>query len=86
MARTADINRKTQETEVALTLALDGEGRVEVDTGIGFFNHMLTHIGHHSLFDMVVRAQGDVHVDFHHTVEDVGIVLGKAMMQAVTSL
>ncbi|MGQ0633199.1 MAG: imidazoleglycerol-phosphate dehydratase HisB [Planctomycetaceae bacterium] len=83
MARTATINRKTAETDVALTLNLDGSGASEISTGVGFFDHMLTLFAKHGLFDLTVAAKGDLHVDFHHTVEDVGICLGKAFAQAL---
>ena len=76
--RTAQQSRTTKETEVSLTLDLDGEGRTTVGTGIGFLDHMLDLLGKHALFDLDVRASGDAHVDAHHTVEDVGICLGKA--------
>lgn len=81
--RTADITRTTRETHITLSLALDGSGQVLADTGVGFLDHMLTHVGHHGLFDLSVCARGDVHVDFHHTVEDIGIALGQALAQAV---
>ena len=83
MARTAKIARKNKETNIELDLALDGEGRCDISTGIGFFDHMLNHVGRHGLFDLRVRAQGDLHIDGHHTVEDVGICLGKALLEAV---
>ena len=83
MPRTATINRKTAETEIQLTLNLDGGGAAQIATGIGFFDHMLTLLAKHALFDLTVSAQGDLDVDFHHTVEDVGICLGKALAQAV---
>jgi imidazoleglycerol-phosphate dehydratase len=83
MPRTATINRKTAETEIQLTLNLDGGGAAQIATGIGFFDHMLTLLAKHALFDLSVSAQGDLAVDFHHTVEDVGICLGKALAQAV---
>lgn len=83
MSRTAQINRKTAETDIALALDLDGTGTVEVSTGVGFFDHMLTHIGKHALFDLTVQCRGDLHIDAHHTVEDVGICLGKALAQAL---
>lgn len=81
--RRATIQRATQETQIELTLHLDGTGQVHVGTGIGFFDHMLHHIGRHGLFDLDIRAKGDLHVDDHHTVEDVGICLGEAIAQAV---
>ena len=81
--RKAKIERKTTETQIALDLNIDGSGRYEVDTGIGFFNHMLELFTRHSGVDLTVKATGDVDVDFHHTVEDVGICLGKAIHEAV---
>jgi imidazoleglycerol-phosphate dehydratase len=83
MPRTAQINRKTAETEIAFSLNLDGTGKVEVATGVGFFDHMLTHIGKHGLFDLTVQCRGDLHIDAHHTIEDVGICFGKALVQAL---
>ncbi|NHM15455.1 imidazoleglycerol-phosphate dehydratase HisB [Eggerthellaceae bacterium zg-887] len=80
--RRATIRRTTNETDIEITLDLDGRGVVDVDTGIGFFDHMLSAFGRHGLFDLTVRATGDVHVDGHHTVEDTGIVLGQAFLQA----
>jgi len=81
--RKARITRDTKETRIEVEVALDGEGRAEVDTGIGFFDHMLTHLARHSLLNLKVKATGDLHVDPHHTVEDVGICLGKALQEAV---
>ncbi len=81
--RSAVVERKTNETQVALTLELDGSGRAEVDTGIGFLDHMLTLFASHGLFNLTVRARGDLHVDDHHTAEDVMICLGKAFDQAL---
>ncbi len=83
MSRTATINRKTAETDIQLTLELDGAGNAQIDTGIGFFDHMLTLLARHGLFDLEIHAAGDLHVDQHHTVEDVGICLGKALAAAV---
>jgi imidazoleglycerol-phosphate dehydratase len=83
MARTAQIRRETGETKIDLTLDLDGAGRSTVDTGVGFFDHMLTLLARHSLIDLTVKAEGDLHVDAHHTVEDVGICYGKALAQAL---
>jgi imidazoleglycerol-phosphate dehydratase len=83
MARTAQIRRETGETKIDLALDLDGAGRATVDTGVGFFDHMLTLLARHSLIDLTVKAQGDLHVDAHHTVEDVGICYGKALAQAL---
>jgi imidazoleglycerol-phosphate dehydratase len=82
-ARTAAIPRRTGETDITLTLDLDGAGKAEVATGVGFFDHMLTLLARHSLIDLSVQATGDLHVDAHHTVEDVGICFGKALVQAV---
>lgn len=83
MSRTARIERVTQESSVLVELDLDGNGNTEVSTGIGFFDHMLTSLGKHAAFNLVVRAIGDVEVDAHHTVEDVAIVLGKALREAL---
>jgi imidazoleglycerol-phosphate dehydratase len=83
MARTARIQRETGETRIDLTLDLDGSGRAQLQTGVGFFDHMLTLLARHSLIDLTVDAQGDLHVDPHHTVEDVGICFGKALAQAL---
>lgn len=81
--RTATIRRETAETTIDLTLALDGTGKATVATGVGFFDHMLTHIAKHGLFDLTVNCKGDLHIDAHHTVEDVGICFGKALVQAL---
>lgn len=81
--RTAEIKRKTKETDIELFIKLDGEGKVSVDTGIGFFDHMLTAFGVHSGIDLEVNCTGDLNVDAHHTVEDVGIVLGQAFAKAL---
>ena len=83
MPRTAAITRKTAETDINLPLNLDGTGKAEVSTGVGFFDHMLTHLGKHGLFDLTVTCKGDLHIDAHHTVEDVGICFGKALVQAL---
>jgi imidazoleglycerol-phosphate dehydratase len=83
MPRTATIHRQTAETTIELTLDLDGSGQANISTGIGFFDHMLTLLAKHSLFDLTVKAVGDIHVDHHHTVEDTGICLGKALAQAL---
>jgi imidazoleglycerol-phosphate dehydratase len=83
MPRTAHIHRKTAETDIDLMLDLDGSGQCQVETGVGFFDHMLTHVARHGLFDLTVHARGDLHVDAHHTVEDVGLCLGKALAEAV---
>lgn len=81
--RTAEINRKTGETDIQLTLALDGTGKSTVNTGVGFLDHMLTLFARHGRFDLKIKAKGDVQVDDHHTVEDIGIALGKAFAQAL---
>ncbi len=83
MSRTARIERVTKESSVLVELDLDGTGTTEVTTGIAFFDHMLTSLGKHGAFDLVVRATGDVEVDAHHTVEDVAIVLGQALREAL---
>jgi imidazoleglycerol-phosphate dehydratase len=81
--RCASISRATKETRIELSLVLDGAGRVVADTGVGFFDHMLDHIGRHGLFDLAVKAEGDLQVDDHHTVEDVGICLGQAIAESI---
>ncbi len=81
--RKAEIVRETAETTISLELTVDGRGDCEIATGVGFFDHMLTHIAKHGYFDLKVRAEGDLEVDAHHTVEDVGIVLGQALREAV---
>ncbi len=83
MARTARIERKTQETDIRLELSLDGGGQSQINTGIGFFDHMLTLLAKHAAIDLTVEARGDLHVDQHHTVEDVGIAFGQALRQAL---
>jgi imidazoleglycerol-phosphate dehydratase len=83
MARTARIRRETGETRIELSLDLDGGGRADVATGVGFFDHMLTLLAKHSAIDLSVAAQGDLHVDAHHTVEDVGICFGQGLAQAL---
>jgi imidazoleglycerol-phosphate dehydratase len=83
MDRGAVIARKTNETDIKLELVIDGEGQPIIDTGIGFFDHMLTLFTRHGLFDMTVKANGDLNVDAHHTVEDTGIVLGQAIKEAL---
>ena len=82
-SRKSDISRKTSETNIQISLDLDGSGESNISTGIGFFDHMLTHIARHGLFNLKVKADGDLQIDDHHTVEDVGIVLGMAMKQAL---
>jgi imidazoleglycerol-phosphate dehydratase len=83
MSRTATVSRRTAETQIELQLDLDGSGSANVDTGVGFLNHMLTLLAKHGLFDLTVKAVGDLEVDDHHTVEDVGICLGKALVDAL---
>jgi imidazoleglycerol-phosphate dehydratase len=81
--RTADILRETKETHIHVQIDLDGTGKAQVSTGIGFFDHMLDSFARHGGFDLMVEAKGDLHIDFHHTVEDVGIVLGQAVAKAL---
>ena len=83
--RIATVNRVTKETDISLTLNLDGSGQCSIDTGIGFFDHMLNGFARHGLFDLTLKCRGDLEVDSHHTVEDCGIVLGEAIRQAVLS-
>jgi imidazoleglycerol-phosphate dehydratase len=83
MTRSATIDRRTAETEIQLTFNLDGTGVAKIETGVGFLDHMLTLFAKHGLFDLELKAKGDLHIDAHHTTEDVGICLGKALVQAV---
>ncbi len=83
MTRTATVHRATRETDITATLDLDGTGQVSASTGIGFLDHMLTALGTHAGFDLEVRAQGDLHIDAHHTVEDTGIAIGQALREAL---
>lgn len=83
MSRTATNSRQTRETRVSVELNLDGTGQTSVSTGVGFFDHMLDLLGRHALIDLNVQAQGDLQVDAHHTVEDVGLVIGQALLQAL---
>ena len=83
MARTATIQRTTNETQIELNLDLDGTGKSDCVTGVGFLDHMLDHLAKHSLCDLTVRATGDLHIDDHHTVEDIAICLGDALDQAL---
>jgi imidazoleglycerol-phosphate dehydratase len=84
--RTAKVERKTKETDIKVSVNLDGEGNYKIDTSIPFIDHMLSLMSKHSLFDMRIKAKGDTDIDFHHTVEDLGIVLGKAVKQALGSM
>ena len=84
--RTATVKRKTKETDISVAVNLDGDGKAEIATGVGFFNHMLEQIARHSLIDITIRARGDLHIDQHHTVEDVGIALGSAIKRALGDL
>jgi imidazoleglycerol-phosphate dehydratase len=81
--RTGTIQRKTNETDIDIAIDLDGSGHAEISTGVGFFDHMLNHVARHGLLDLTVRATGDLHIDDHHTIEDVGIALGKGLDQAL---
>ncbi|MFY9246826.1 MAG: imidazoleglycerol-phosphate dehydratase HisB, partial [Roseicyclus sp.] len=81
--RTAQITRKTNETDITLSVDLDGTGRRDIKTGVGFFDHMLDQLARHALIDITISATGDLHIDDHHTVEDVGIALGQALAQAM---
>lgn len=83
MTRSANIDRNTAETQISLKIDLDGSGKAEVSTGVGFFDHMLTLLAKHAAIDLSVQAKGDLHVDQHHTVEDVGICLGRAIREAL---
>lgn len=83
MSRAAEVTRRTHETDVRVRLELDGEGLAQADTGVGFLDHMLTHVAVHGFFDLVASATGDLHVDSHHTVEDLGIALGQAVAEAL---
>jgi imidazoleglycerol-phosphate dehydratase len=82
-ARTATVSRTTGETDISITLNVDGTGQADIQTGVGFLDHMLHALARHARFDLTVRAKGDLHIDEHHTVEDVGLVLGKALAQAL---
>src|SRR4029077_19487085 len=81
--RTAKLSRKTKETNITLALSLDGSGTSSINTGVGFFDHMLTHLSKHSLIDLTLSAKGDTHIDDHHTVEDISLVLGTALDKAL---
>ena len=82
-ARTASVSRKTNETAIEVSISIDGTGKHDIRTGVGFFDHMLEQLSRHSLIDMTVRADGDLHIDDHHTVEDTGIALGQALAEAL---
>ena len=81
--RSANVTRKTKETDISVELLLDGAGKADIQTGIGFFDHMLDQVARHSLIDLTIRAKGDLHIDQHHTVEDVGIAVGQALTKAL---
>ena len=83
MTRTATIRRETKETQIEATVGLDGSGAYDVATGVGFLDHMIEQLAHHSLIDIKIKAEGDLHIDFHHSTEDSGIVLGQALAKAL---
>ena len=83
MSRKIDVSRKTKETQIEIELNLDGTGKADISTGIPFFDHMLTAFSVHGFFDLKIRAKGDIDIDFHHTIEDVGLVLGQAFYEAL---
>jgi imidazoleglycerol-phosphate dehydratase len=83
MERTAQVSRKTKESDITINVDLDGSGKAEIETGMPFFNHMLDSFTRHGLFDITVKAKGDIEVDYHHTVEDVGLALGQAFKDAL---
>ena len=83
MTRISNVSRKTSETDIAIKMNLDGEGKYNIDTGINFFNHMLESFSKHSMIDLDIKAKGDVEIDDHHTIEDVGILLGEAFLEAI---
>src|SRR5690606_26213025 len=82
-ARSAEVSRKTKETDISVSIRVDGAGKADIETGVGFFDHMLDQLSRHSLIDMAVKARGDLHIDDHHTVEDTGIALGQALSKAL---
>ena len=81
--RSITIERQTSETQITCTVNLDGTGKYDIDTGVGFLDHMLTHVSKHGIMDLCVKAEGDLHIDAHHTVEDVGLVLGECLLKAL---
>lgn len=81
--RTAETKRVTKETDIEMFINIDGEGKSDIDTGVGFFDHMLTHVSKHGFMDLNLKAKGDIEVDCHHTIEDVGIVMGKVFLEAL---
>jgi imidazoleglycerol-phosphate dehydratase len=81
--RSAHIHRVTRETDIRVELTIDGAGKADIATGVGFYDHMLHHVAHHGLFDLTIKASGDLHIDEHHTVEDVAIALGQALDKAL---
>ena len=83
MTRLAELSRKTSETDIFIRIDLDGTGKTDIETGVGYFDHMLDAFGRHGLFDLTIRAKGDLHIDSHHTVEDTGILLGQAFYHAL---
>ena len=83
MTRSASVSRNTNETKIEVSINLDGQGSAKLNTGIGFLDHMLDQVARHGMFDLEVTAKGDLHIDAHHTVEDVGIVLGQAFNKAI---
>ncbi len=83
MIRSAKVSRKTKETDIEVTINIDGTGKSNLDSGIGFLDHMLEQISRHGLFDLTIKAHGDLHIDAHHTVEDIGITLGQAFNEAI---
>ena len=83
MMRTAELTRKTSETDIEIELDIDGTGKYEIDTGVNFFNHMLESFSRHSFIDLKVKAVGDIEIDDHHTIEDTGILLGEAFLKAI---
>ncbi len=83
MARTADVTRETKETQIRVSIDLDGSGKTQISTGVGFFDHMLDSFGRHGGLDLTIQTTGDLHIDMHHTVEDTGIVIGQAVAKAL---